>query len=155
MTYMLPAGSPDHLQVRLVVSNKAGSSAPVTKPFDSTAGVVPHIDQITADNPNPDAGTQVTFDAAGSNIGADPSQPNLVTWTWDITNSDTGAVVAGPQQRPPGQFPFTFAAGHFRVHLVVTRDGATDDAPADITVTAAGNVNLSLSQSRRDGTFDI
>jgi hypothetical protein len=145
MTYALPAGSPDHLQVRLVVSNSAGASAPVTKPFDSTAGVVPHIDQVTADNPNPDAGTQVTFDAAGSNIAADPNQPNLVTWTWDITDADSGAVVAAPQQRAPGPFPFTFAAGHFRVHLVVTRDGATDDAPVDITVTGRADVTIALA----------
>jgi hypothetical protein len=145
MTYQLPAGSPDHLQVRLVVSNAAGASPPVTRPFDSTAGVVPHIDQITADNPTPDAGAQVTFDATGTNIAADPNQPNLVTWTWDITDTDTGAPVGAPQQRPPGPFPVTFAAGHFRVHLVVSRDGAPDDAQVDITVTGRADVTIALA----------
>jgi hypothetical protein len=118
----------------------------VTRSFQTSAGVVPHIDQLTADNPGPDAGAQVTFTATGSNIDADPGRPDLVRWAWDITDNDNGgAVVFGPEQRAPGPFAFTFAAGHFHVHLVVSRDGATDDEAFDIAVTGRFDLTVNLA----------
>jgi hypothetical protein len=143
-TYTPDAGSPAQQTVRLTVTNTAGSSAPFSRDFETSAGATPHIDTLTASNQTPDAGDTVTFNATGTLIDDDAAHPGLVTWTWDITNDDNGSQVLPPTTRAPGAFSFRFPdSGHFHAHLVVTRDGATDDETTNLTV--IGQVTLTVA----------
>jgi Divergent InlB B-repeat domain/PKD domain len=153
-TYTPDAGSPAQQTVRLTVTNKAGSSAPFSRDFETSAGATPHIDTLTASNQTPDTGTSVRFDATGTLIEDDPAHPGLVTWTWDITNDDNGTQVLPPTTRAPGPLSFQFNdSGHFHAHLVVSRDGADDDATSG-TITAIGQVTLTVAFGG-DGTGTV
>jgi Divergent InlB B-repeat domain/PKD domain len=144
-TYTPDAGSPANQTVRLIVTNTVGASAPFSRDFETSAGATPHIDTLTVSNQTPDTGTSVTFNATGTLIDDDPAHPGLVTWTWDITNDDNGTQVLPPTTRAPGAFSFQFNdSGHFHAHLVVTRDGATDDENTG-TITAIGQVTLTVA----------
>jgi hypothetical protein len=149
-SYVPPAGSPAQQTVRLVVTNKAGASAPFTQNFDTTSGATPHIDSLTASNPTPDAGDTVTFNATGTLIADDPAHPGLVTWTWDITNDANGAQALPPTTRAPGPLSFQFPdAGNFTAHLVVSRDGATDDETVGVQVIGRAVLTIAFSGTGR------
>jgi hypothetical protein len=152
-SYVPPAGSPAQQTVRLVVTNKAGASAPFTQNFDTTAGATPHIDTLAASNPTPDAGDTVTFNATGTLIDDDPAHPGLVTWTWDITNDANGAQALPPTTRAPGPLSFQFPdAGNFTAHLVVSRDGATDDETVGVRVIGRAVLTIAFTGGG-DGTI--
>jgi hypothetical protein len=113
----------------------------MTKTVQTTAELHPQIGTLTADNPNPTVGQTVTFTAT------EPVAGDRATWTWQITNVDTGAVVDGPaagQPRAPHSFAFR-DPGQYRVRLTVSYDGATDEKDLDITVAALFNLTVNIA----------
>jgi hypothetical protein len=129
-TVRLPAGTPDNLRVGLVVTNKAGASAPFLRPFRTAASITPQITLLTASPGGVFAGAATTFTGQERNAG------DRGVWTWRVTNADGSTTLFGPEQRAPrAGFTHTFnTVGDYRVYLRVTYDGASDEKSLQVRV---------------------
>jgi Divergent InlB B-repeat domain len=137
----LPAGTPDDLRVRLVVTNRVGASAPFVRPFHTAASITPQITALTTSPGGVFAGAPKTFTGAERNAG------DRGVWTWRVTDADGGTTLAGPvQQAPRAGFTHTFdPVGDYRVYLRVTYDGAFDEKFLDLKVLPLSTLTVRIA----------
>jgi uncharacterized repeat protein (TIGR02543 family) len=140
-TVKLPAGTPDDLRIRLVVTNKAGASAPFVRAFRTAASITPQITSLTTSAGGVFAGAAKTFTGAERNTG------DKGVWTWRVTDAGGGTTLAGPvQQAPRAGFTHTFDnVGDFRVYLTVTYDGAADEKFLAVTVRPLSTLTVRIA----------
>ncbi len=135
------AGHGNTFTIKLELKGKAGAAQPMTKPVPTASELQPKITSITPSNPTPNVGDTVKFTATETVAGSRGK------WTWEIVNIGTGVKVYAPTEVPPStQLIFKFTeAGRYRVRLVVTFDGASDEKTLDITVAALVPLTVNIA----------